>query len=209
MSLEYFSNVRHDAIALLKNHFYPTCLEVGCGTGNTLGYLKEKKLIGHATGLEVLESCRKSKHKSIDEFIVANAEDWNFLDKKYNLVLLLDVVEHLKWPYAFLQKCAMHVEADGNILISLPNINNLRLLRKLICLDRFDYTDWGLLDVTHLRFFTKTTFLEQMRKQVPQLQLQEISYNFDDLPGIAFLKRIPIINRFFVFQYLFKFKVLK
>ncbi|OFZ16559.1 MAG: hypothetical protein A2X86_12245 [Bdellovibrionales bacterium GWA2_49_15] len=209
MPLEYFNNVRHDAIALLGDDFHQTCLEVGCGTGNTLGYLKEKKQIGHAVGLEVVDSCRESKHKNIDEFIVANAEDWDFLGRKYNLILLLDVVEHLKWPYEFLQKCCLHVEENGHIIVSLPNINNLRILKNLICLDRFEYATSGLLDVTHLRFFTKTTFLEQMSKQVPKLQLQKISYNFEDLPAVGLFKWIPFINKFFICQYVFKFKILK
>jgi SAM-dependent methyltransferase len=77
----------------------------------------------------------------------------------FDLVLLLDVLEHMADPFQFLQTVAARVKPNGTILISVPNITHWSS-RLMMATGRFDYTDRGILDRTHLHFFTRRHFDE-------------------------------------------------
>ena len=69
-------------------------------------------------------------------------------------MLLLDVLEHLKSPETILDQCHDVLAAGGLAVISLPNVANITVRLSLL-FGRFRYTDRGILDRTHLRFFTR------------------------------------------------------
>jgi hypothetical protein len=71
-------------------------------------------------------------------------------------VLLLDVLEHLYDPWRALQRIRGWVAAGTRVLASVPNIRNLATL-SAIAGGRFDYEANGVLDITHVRFFTRST----------------------------------------------------
>jgi 2-polyprenyl-3-methyl-5-hydroxy-6-metoxy-1,4-benzoquinol methylase len=205
---QYYQNIRHDALQLIQGESFDKALEVGCGTGNTLAYLKEKKIASYVCGIEAVADCEEKKSPLIDQFITMDAESskWQeLISPPFQLILLLDVVEHLRQPYAFIEQASKKLEKGGTLLISIPNINNIRIIKNLLFHDRFDYQKSGILDHTHLRFFTKASFLKCMQEQFPQLTLVKVQNNFDDFPAINWLKRLPFFNKFFVCQYLFLF----
>jgi hypothetical protein len=68
-------------------------------------------------------------------------------------VLLLDVLEHMVNPWAELEFLAANLPADAQVIVSLPNVGHLGILMQLADGD-FQYEPMGILDVTHLRFFT-------------------------------------------------------
>ncbi|MDZ7372101.1 MAG: class I SAM-dependent methyltransferase [candidate division KSB1 bacterium] len=158
----YFNQIRHDALALLPVEFLPkTVLDVGCGEGNTAAYLKEK-FGAEVTGIEINAEAAAVARKKLDHLLQGPVEKAYELPKNhFDLILCLDVLEHLVDPWAVLKRLAGCLKPEGYLLISLPNIQNWRVLIDL-AFGRWDYTDSGLMDRTHLRFFTERTAKEMI-----------------------------------------------
>ncbi|MGD0436555.1 MAG: bifunctional glycosyltransferase/class I SAM-dependent methyltransferase [Bryobacteraceae bacterium] len=76
--------------------------------------------------------------------------------KRFDRVLLLDVLEHLRSPERILDECHRVLKPEGRIIVSLPNVANIAV-RLALFAGRFDYQERGILDRTHLRFFTRKT----------------------------------------------------
>ena len=82
--------------------------------------------------------------------------DVDELDGTYQVLLFGDTLEHLPDPAAVLRRLRTHLADDGALIISIPNIANWAIRLSLLA-GRFDYTDRGILDRTHLRFYTERT----------------------------------------------------
>lgn len=81
------------------------------------------------------------------------------LDDPFDVIICADVLEHLSDPARVLASLLRYLGRDGLVIVSVPNIAHLWVRLQLL-IGRFDYTDRGILDRTHLRFFT--------RKSLPQ-----------------------------------------
>lgn len=76
--------------------------------------------------------------------------------QRFDLILLQDVLEHLRAPDRLLRDCGHFLKPHGRIAVSLPNVANITV-RWALLRGRFEYTPRGILDRTHLRFFTRRT----------------------------------------------------
>ena len=85
-------------------------------------------------------------------------------DRKFDKILLLDILEHLADPASILRECRSLLPPGGQIIVSVPNVANISL-RVLLLLGRFDYMERGILDRTHLRFFTRRTIRELLEAE--------------------------------------------
>jgi 2-polyprenyl-3-methyl-5-hydroxy-6-metoxy-1,4-benzoquinol methylase len=81
------------------------------------------------------------------------------LARQYDAVIYGDVVEHLSDPLRVMQDLNQHLAPNAVIIVSVPNVAHL-LVRLSLLVGRFQYADRGILDRTHLSFFTRRTFLE-------------------------------------------------
>lgn len=81
----------------------------------------------------------------------------------YNAVVMGDVLEHMSAPDAALKKLVELQPAGCKFFISVPNVANI-WARLNLFMGRFDYTERGILDQTHLRFFTKKTITSLVKK---------------------------------------------
>jgi 2-polyprenyl-3-methyl-5-hydroxy-6-metoxy-1,4-benzoquinol methylase len=84
--------------------------------------------------------------------------------QKFDCILLLDVLEHLVDPWETLEFVKSQLNRDGRLILSLPNVASLKVLYPLLFLDQFRYADSGILDKTHLRFFTRTETLKMVQE---------------------------------------------
>jgi 2-polyprenyl-3-methyl-5-hydroxy-6-metoxy-1,4-benzoquinol methylase len=108
----------------------------------------------------------------------------------YDVVILGDVLEHLSMPDVVLQKLVHLQTPDTLLIISVPNIANLWIRLNLLA-GRFDYSDRGILDRTHLHFFTRKTLIELLRSaglevlslEVTPIPLELVSNFFLSPPG--------------------------
>lgn len=136
-------------------------LEVGCSTGYFSMHLMEDKNC-KLFALDICEqSVRIAKEKGINA-ILADVENSEFEtairnyvkeNGKFDYIIANDVIEHLKSPEGFLQKIKEFLKEDGNVIISVPNIAYI-LIRLQLLFGNFNYTQTGILDNTHLKFFT-------------------------------------------------------
>ena len=158
-------------------------LEIGCAGG----YMSHA-FIKHGcsvTGVEIDSEVAKKSQKICHKLIVGDIENQAVInrlkDTKFEVIIIADVLEHLKTPHLALARLVELLDKNGKIIISVPNIGFLTN-RWLHLLGRFDYTRWGIMDENHLRFFTKKTILQMVDKV--GLKVDRIDYvgNFTQLP---------------------------
>jgi len=123
-------------------------LDIGCGQGELSHWARER---GHY----VVAIDQRPPRFKVDEFIEADIGNRLPLepDRKFNTILLADVLEHLPNPVEVLISAREHLAPGGRILVSIPNAVHWSI-RLLVASGRFDYTNQGILDRGHLRFFT-------------------------------------------------------
>lgn len=160
----YFGNLRRDIEPLLPAHAAQV-LEVGCGAGATLHWLKQAGRAGRTVGVELSESAAAVARGRVDELLVGNAETLlpgPFAPASFDLVLCLDVLEHMIDPWAFMARVQALLGPGGQVIASIPNVRHLRVVLDLLLAGRWQYADDGILDRTHLRFFTRESALALM-----------------------------------------------
>lgn len=134
-------------------------LEVGPGAGLTLAWLKSIYPGATTVGVEINEALEGNLRENADVAIIGNIDHCiSRLGKKFDLILLLDVLEHIQEPSRTLQTISNLVLKDrGRVIVSVPNIAHLSVTLPLLFLRRFAYGDSGILDRTHLKFFVEDT----------------------------------------------------
>jgi 2-polyprenyl-3-methyl-5-hydroxy-6-metoxy-1,4-benzoquinol methylase len=154
----YSVSLRTDILPLFDRK-YSQVLDVGCSTGNTGVMLKDHHLCDQVTGIELFEETAKIAQTRLDAVIVTPVElALNQIpNESMDCILCLDVLEHLVDPWAVITALGAKVKPHGIIICSIPNIRHLSVLFNLIVRGQWRYTDSGILDRTHLRFFTKSS----------------------------------------------------
>lgn len=162
----YFSHVRYELVKFLTRRKSRT-LELGCGEGRTGAYLLREGIASEVVGVEIDKEASTEAKKNISSVICGDLNDLRTIGPEndimpgtFDVILCGDVLEHLVNPWATITHCASLLNDDGRMVISIPNIKHWSVLLPLIVKDRWDYMDTGILDRTHLRFFTKKTFSE-------------------------------------------------
>ncbi len=135
-------------------------LEVGTAAGYLGRILSES---GHAlVGVELDQDAAGEARPYYEQMCVANLETFQFPWRaEFDWILFADVLEHLPNPGKVLGRSIACLKPSGKILISVPNIANF-VIRLSLLAGRFDYTDRGILDRTHVRFFTLRTLTEML-----------------------------------------------
>jgi len=130
-------------------------LDIGCGHGLLGAYLKENHC-ATVHGIEVVESCFKAAEKILDKAFFDDIEKMALdeFEKDYDYIIFSDCLEHLVNPDLVLKKVRTLLKKDGFLLISIPNVQNFRITMPLIFKGSWEYTNEGLMDKTHLRWFT-------------------------------------------------------
>jgi methionine biosynthesis protein MetW len=142
-------------------------LDVGCSSGYFDKVLKEKKGC-RIVGIEIDEEDAKIAEKYCDQIIVADVETENWEKeltiKKFDRIIFADLLEHLKEPEKVLERVKKYLSDVGSVLVSIPNIAHVSMRLELLNGD-FIPEETGVLDNTHLKYFTKDSFLN-LAKQV-------------------------------------------
>jgi SAM-dependent methyltransferase len=135
-------------------------LDVGCAEGY-LGKILQKK--GHAvTGIESDPAAAEKACSHYDVFHRADIETFAFPYRRvFDYILFADVLEHFRDPAAVLRRSIPALKDSGRIIVSVPNVANW-VIRLGLLFGRFEPADRGILDRTHLHFFTLRTLREMM-----------------------------------------------
>jgi SAM-dependent methyltransferase len=136
-----------------------TVLDVGCGIGQNGAAVKRTG--ARVTGIEIAPEALARAARVLDEVLAADITSDAAVrealgDRRFDLLLFADVLEHTADPLAVLQRLLPHLEEDGHVIVSLPNVAAWTVRLGLLA-GRFDYEPSGILDDTHLRFFTRAS----------------------------------------------------
>ena len=157
--MDYYHWVRREIRPLLPQN--PSrVLEVGAGSGATLKWIKTLYPNTETTAVEINSALLHELRKNVDVPIIGSIDETLPRLKTYDLILLLDVLEHLSDPIATLRNLSRLLEAGGHIIVSVPNVAHLSVSIPLLLQRRFHYQDAGILDRTHLRFFVEDTAIK-------------------------------------------------
>lgn len=138
-------------------------IDIGCGEGYLARELK--KMGNRISGIDVLPTAAETS--ALDRYYSADLDDGissvvkQLGGKRFTRAILLDVLEHLKRPERILDECHDVLDREGHLIISVPNIANISVRLSLL-LGQFNYTERGIMDRTHLRFFTRKTAREMI-----------------------------------------------
>jgi len=129
-------------------------LDVGCGTGR-LGASLKALGIPRVVGVDLNPAAAEQARALLDEVVVADIErdELPFEDASFDCIVYGDVLEHLVDPWATLDKQRRYLDPAGSVIVSIPNVAHWRNVLDVVR-GRWEYTPSGMLDATHLRFFT-------------------------------------------------------
>lgn len=202
----YYALVRNDVLALLPPN--TRCLlDVGCSNGATAATAKEKHGVEIAVGIELFPEAAAIARTRLDTVIEGNIEEMNlpFDDGYFDAIFCADVLEHLQNPWQALVKLRRVLAPNGVVIASIPHIGHATSVFKIL-FDRFEYEEYGILDKTHLRFFTlhtiKKMFDDAGFRIEEVCEMRSRSWKFA-LLRIATLGLFP---RLAVYQYLVRAK---
>lgn len=157
-------------------------LELGASAGYMTKRLKENGCSVDIVEIDADDA--KKAGKFADKVLVGSLEDKNFLNKiteNYEVIMAADVLEHLKNPEEVLEYLRKRLTKGGEFIISLPNIACWEIRKELFFRGKFEYTEMGILDRTHLRFYTHDTFQKLLRDngyKVKSITSTYITYPF-------------------------------
>ena len=140
-------------------------LDIGAGNGLLGRIVRALDPSITIDGVEPSEAGASQAAEQYRTFHNGYAEDFlrEHPDLRYDVVVLNDVIEHLADPVAFLRGLREAVGPTASFLLSTPNVAYLGMRLHLLS-GRFDYVDSGILERTHLRFFSRRTLLEVFRQ---------------------------------------------
>ncbi len=167
--------VKHDAKEVVFSSVTPNTkvFDLGCWTG-LLGEKLKKEKNCIVFGVDINKKALELAKKRLDKVFLVDLEDSESLNKilpppgrgqndenKFDFITATDVLEHLKNPEELLFKVKKYLKDNGRLIISVPNIAFWTIRIKHL-LGNFDYEKTGILDNTHLRFFTKKTATQML-----------------------------------------------
>ncbi len=181
-------------------------LDVGCGSGGLSVRLKEKGI--EAVGVEKDEKlCALAKEK-LDAVILGDIENLklNYPEGYFDCIMYADILEHLTEPLNILEKHKVYLQRNGYVIASIPNVRYYKVILRLILSGAWDYSDAGMLDRTHVRFFGLINIIELFEKT--GYEIVEIRRNVIAARGFRVLNFIFFnkLKDFLTYQYYIKAK---
>lgn len=161
---------------------YARVLELGCGDGS-MSRLLQQRCEASIIGIERNPQVAWQAQLYCDYVFTEDLDDPHSLDalegEKFDIITLVDVLEHLQHPAALLMRLKPLLLDEGQILLSVPNVAHASVRLELLG-GNFRYENAGILDATHLKFFTATSL--QSLLQEAGYTLAEMDYTWHDMP---------------------------
>ena len=132
-----------------------TVLDLGCSTGYMGSELRRSncEVYGVDANPLAVEAARSQGYADVRVFDLNHGEGVPFGDRQFDVILAADVLEHLLSPEEMLRRLHAILAPGGTLLVSLPNVAHVSV-RLALLRGRFDYRDVGIMDRTHLHFYT-------------------------------------------------------
>lgn len=177
----YYQRLDHKLLRFVKNK-PQAILEIGCGAGESLAYLKQQGA-QYTVGIELRPevAAMAAAQPEINEVITGDIEtlDLPYPPNTFDLVIASHVLEHLRDPWTVLRRIQPLLKPGGQLLGALPNIRYFAVIFPLLLWGKWEYQAFGVMDWTHLRFFTASTIqalLQETNFTVEVIHPQLASY---------------------------------
>ncbi len=188
----YFAGVRNDMLDLIHEKSL-NILEIGCGRGATGKSAMERNIAKHYIGIELMKDAAHEAKKWLSHVEVGDVEkmDLNRLDGPFDVIICSEVLEHLHDPWIMVEKLSQLLKKGGIIIASSPNIASKPIITALLK-GNFEYTEFGIMDQTHLRWFAPQNYRKMFTDAGLQIEVyqpvREISWKAKLINGLSFNK---------------------
>jgi 2-polyprenyl-3-methyl-5-hydroxy-6-metoxy-1,4-benzoquinol methylase len=190
----YFKGHRNEMIDFLPVTA-ETILDVGCGVGNFGSSIKSKMDV-EIWGIEIDKEAAQTAITRYDNVLVGDISEIvpSLPVKYFDCIFFNDVLEHLVNPYEVLQNIKANLAPSGVVICSIPNVRHYKTFFKLVFRRQWEYEDMGVLDRTHLRFFTEKSIKDMFNM---------LDYEIVNMKGIhRTRKKIPRLINLLTFGWL-------
>ncbi len=157
----YYEQVRTEMLQFVPTNTH-TVLELGCSAGLFIKHLKETFPHIKSWGIELDIPAAQKAEQHIDTVLVGDVTELieDLTDGSFDCIVGNDILEHLADPYTVLTMLKRKLTPNGCIVLSIPNVRYAKNLWNLMIQKNWRYEDYGVLDKTHLRFFTQKSLRE-------------------------------------------------
>ena len=205
----YSNGCRHDLLQLIEVKKKDiNVLDIGCACGGTLLEVKNINPTANLYGIEINKSSAAiAKHFANVSSADVESSKLPYAEKFFDYIICGDVLEHLYDPKKVLENIKPYLKDGGKIVASIPNIQHWTIIKELFN-GNWTYADSGILDKTHLRFFTKseiTKLFDKAGYNVIQYIGKDIGVTESSKDMLENLMKNKLVNRiddFMVYQWL-------
>lgn len=139
-------------------------LDVGCNDGRFGEWIKATRPGASVTGIESNVGQAALARERLDHVVVGTYPGALVdVDGEFDCITFNHVLEHIVDPWEALQATLPMLSPDGRVVALIPNVRYITLIYDLLVRGKWTYTDTGLLDRTHVRFFTRRSALDMFR----------------------------------------------
>lgn len=187
--LDYYQNPRPEMLEFLPSKATKV-LDVGCSNG-AFGLSIKEKNNAEVWGIEPMKNIANQASSVLDKVLINSCENviGQLPDNYFDAIFFNDVLEHMINPNEVLLNIKSKLNENGKIISSIPNIRYHNNFIRLIVNKDWKYEEFGVMDKTHLRFFTGKTI---------QRMYNEAGYKLEFHKGIKKSKSIkPILYNIF------------
>lgn len=163
-------DIRNNDGHVYEHHFNPALLDVlahpprvlldiGCAAGLLGQEVKSRHPACRVIGIEPNAATARLAAEHLDQVLCGKFEDFDLAAEglapgSIDTVIAADVLEHMYNPWQVMLALKPYLTADAQLILSIPNTRHIGLLKALADAGRWTYAEKGLLDITHIRFFT-------------------------------------------------------
>lgn len=169
----YYVNARMEMLRYIPADVQRV-LEVGCAEGHFGSALKASRGL-EVWGIETEAGPAAVARDQLDKLLLGSVEkdELDLPPAYFDCIIFNDVLEHLTDPWRVLQQLSRHLRPGGYVVASIPNVRYFPVIKKLLFKKEWRYVGKGVLDKTHLRFFTQSSIVEMFEEcgfQVLQIE---------------------------------------
>ena len=206
----YFAHARPEMVEMLPGDA-KVLLDVGCSTGRFGQLAKETRPnLEEVWGIELHRESAMQAEEVLERVVVGGVPEAldSIPDEYFDCVVFNDVLEHLADPEEVLAIVKSKLRPGGYVVASIPNMREFQTLSKLIFRGSWEYQDSGILDRTHLRFFTESSIKNMFARLGFEMEeMKGINRNWRRLPRFLNLISGGLISDTLFLQFAVRAKV--
>ncbi len=164
---KYFAADRPEIVSFAAEQGnFGYAIDIGCATGKLGKTLLAKNIVARCDGIELTPEAARVATQNLHQVWPGSLESnqENVPWEQYDLLIMADVLEHLADPWSALKQLRSKTRTDCKLLLSIPNIRHYKVVLPLLFKDEFRYRDHGIMDSTHLHFYTASSIVETLNE---------------------------------------------